>query len=184
MGALLLLLSDEVLLPPWGIIGTIDPLIPSSPPSAKEAIILRDLVEQLMASAPKESIGGRAQVMHALSVSGIYYEYELANKYFNYIEKLVLESLEGRVSEDAISQILDNLLNKVDIHDQPMSAKELTKLLPFAKLMSKDLQAMAFNYLTAVQDYMDKEGGAILVEGLHSPQPYMVTVSQSSIFRY
>ena len=183
MAPLLLLLADKVLLPPWAIIGTIDPLLPSAT-AYKESIILRDLVEQLMASAPKEGVGGKAQVMHALSVSGIYYEYELANKYHNYVEKLVLESLEGKMADDALAQLLDNMLNKIDVHDQPISAREFVKLVPFASLTPKDLESLISLYSNLVQDYMDKEGVAVLVESPDSPQPYVVTISQPNMFRY
>jgi len=179
VSALLPLLSDSIYIVPWGVIGTLDPLISYIPTMPKESVILKDLVEQLMISVPKEGTGAKAQVMHALAVSGLYYEYEIALKSISYIEKILLERLEGEMSDDKISELMDRLLNKIEIHDQPMSAEEFVSLVPYANILKGTMLTNVSRYYDRVLTYLRESNAAIVIED--SIQTYEVPLTQQGL---
>ncbi len=185
LGALLPILSDEFYMLPGSVLGTLDPLIFNPPGAPKESVVIRDLINQLMVSMPREGVTGRAQVMHALSVSGLYYEYELASKTMEYIESLLMDKLERLVGEDKASEIIDTLLNKVSIHDQPLSADEVTSLFPHAKFLDDKILESALSklHMNLVRE-MDKSSIAVTIAS--SKKRFQIPLNQHSMppFRF
>ena len=164
LAALLPLISEDVLLTPWSHLGTIDPHIFYSHALPKEAIVVKDAVEQAMASAPKEGTG-KGQVLYALSVSGTLYEYVLAERHIRYVEKLLNDYVRDRVPEDKFNELLDRVLLNVDVHNQPMNSTEVAELLPYAKILKDyDIIDMIDSYYNSALNYLTKYGKAILVE--------------------
>ncbi len=179
LGVLPLLGADSIELMPWSLIGTAVPFITSNPLGIKDSMILRELVDQIMVSIPKEGVSGKAQVLHALSVSGMYYEYELSRRAINYIEKLIIDFLEERVPEDRISEILDKLLLKVELREQVMSAKDFTNLIPFAHIAPNETVDLLRSYRYALFEVLENENTLVLVE--NSSKSFTVTASQNTV---
>ncbi|ALU12815.1 hypothetical protein EYM_07765 [Ignicoccus islandicus DSM 13165] len=179
LGVLTLLGADNIELTPWSLIGSAVPYIHSSPISTKDAMIVKELVDQIMVSIPKEGVSGKAQILHALSVSGMYYEYELSRRSVNYVEKLIVDLLEGRIPEEKINEILDRLLLKVELREQVMSAKEFKDLVPFAEIVSGELLDALKSYRYMLSDLFENENTLVLVES--SSRSYTVSLSQGSM---
>lgn len=164
LSALLPLISEELLLTPWSSVGTIDPYIFYSHALPKEAIVIKDAVEQAMASAPKEG-SGKGQVLYALSVSGALYEYVLSERHIRYVERLLNDYVRDRVSEDKFNELINRLLFNIDVHNQPTNAKELAELLPYAKVVEDfEILELMNSYYNSALDYLTKYGKAILIE--------------------
>ncbi len=164
MSALLPLLSEEILLMPWSSLGTVDPHIFHSHALPKEALVLKDAVDQAMASVPKEASGGKGQVLYALSVSGTLYEYVLAERSLRYVEKLLNDYVRERVPEDKFQELLERILLNIDIHNQPLSAREISELLPYAKVKEDEIKDLVDSYYGEALNYLMKYGKAILIE--------------------
>jgi len=164
LSALLPLMSEELALTPWAHMGTIDPHIFYSHALPKEAIVVKDAVEQAMASAPKEG-SGKGQVLYALSVSGALYEYVLAERHIKYVERLLNDYVRDRIPDEKFNELLDKLFLNVEVHNQPAGALEIVDMLPYSKIIEDhDVLDLVDSYYSSALTYLTKYGKALIIE--------------------
>ncbi len=166
LSALVPLISDKILLLPWSVIGTVDPyILPHT--NFKEALLVKEAVEQTMASMPKEAGSGKGQVLYALSVSGSLYEYVVSEKYIRYVERLLYDFVKERVSEEKFSELIQRILIEPSIHDQPLTAKDLVEMLPYAQITDGTTRMLMADYFTLAVEGMRRNNQAVLIESMH-----------------
>ncbi|ABU81909.1 hypothetical protein Igni_0727 [Ignicoccus hospitalis KIN4/I] len=164
LSALLPLLSEELVLTPWSTLGTIDPYIFVSHVMPKEAMAVKESIDQAIASVPKDG-GGKGQVIYALAVSGSLYEYVLSEKHIRYLERLLNDYVRDRVAEPKFNELMNRMLNNIDVHDQPLSAKEINDLVNYSKIVEdRQLLNMIERYYNSAINYLNKSGKALLIE--------------------
>ncbi len=166
LSGLVPLLSDKIYLLPWSVLGTIDPYIPPNT-NVKEALIVKEAVEQTMASMPKEAGSGKGQVLYALSVSGSLYEYVASEKYIRYVERLLYDFVKERTSEEKFSELIQRMLMEPSIHDQPITAKDLNEMLPYAQVVEGTTKMLLSEYFIVAVESMHRNNYALILE---SPQ--------------
>ncbi len=165
LSALVPLISDKILLLPWSVIGTVDPyILPHT--NFKEALLVKEAVEQTMASMPKEAGSGKGQVLYALSVSGSLYEYVVSEKYIRYVERILYDFVKERVSEEKFSELMQRILIEPSIHDQPLTAKDLIEMLPYAQIADGSTRMLMADYFTIAVESMRRNNQAVLVESV------------------
>ena len=163
LSALVPLLSDKILLLPWSVLGTVDPYI-STHNAPREALLVKEAVEQTMASMPKEAGSGKGQVLYALSVSGSLYEYVVSEKYIKYVERLLYDFVKERTTEERFSELIQRILVDPSIHDQPLTAKDLVEMLPYASIVKGSAKVLMAEYFSIAVDSLHRNNNAIIIE--------------------